>query len=148
MQRRRPAVRAESAHAAVGRHEIQRRLGLHQVVNAKDFAEMGQIGAAAHADVLASIDEFARYAVVKGAGSPTEPAARIEQRDAKAARRQRRRRRQPRQTAADDEHAGLHLTLPKRGSISYTHPKRTGRTANANSSFFQRGTRTWPRNTS
>ncbi len=139
MQWRRPAVRAESAHAAVRRHEIQSRLGLHQVVNPKDFAEMGQVRAAAHADVLAGIDEFARSAVAEGTGPPAEPAARFDQRDAEAARRQRRRRRQPRQAAADYEHAGLHR---------YSHPNRTGRTANANSSFFQGGRRTWPRKTS
>src|SRR5690348_4589920 len=111
MQGRRPGARLKSADAAVGRHEIKARLWLDQLVDLERAKKMRKIGAAAHADVLASVDQLPGGAVVEGAGPAAEAIARFQERDAKPARRQRRRRRQARQSTADDNDAWLHLTL-------------------------------------
>ena len=93
--------------------------------DAERLAEVGQVRAAAHADVLTGIDELPAGGIGERAGPAAEPAARFEQRDAKSARRQGLRRREACAIAADDEDAGIHFHyhLPLATSIAGARAK-------------------------
>ena len=63
-------IGGETADAPVGGDEIETGLGLQQVGDADGPAEMGEVGAAAHADMLAGVDELPAGGVGKGPGPP------------------------------------------------------------------------------
>jgi hypothetical protein len=102
MKRGRQAVGGETTDAAIRRHEKQARLCLQQVVEADGAGEVSEVGAAAHADVLADIEHLAAGGVGEGAGPSAEAVARFQEGDAKAARGQRRRGGKAGQTGAED----------------------------------------------
>jgi hypothetical protein len=95
MQRSRQSISPKSAYPPIRRHEIERRLRRNQMVDADSLAEVIEVRAAAHADVLAGVDELAGRGISEGAGSATQAVARFEDRDLKSAGRQRGRRCQP-----------------------------------------------------
>ena len=74
-------VGGEGADAAVGRHEEEAALGSEEMIDADGPAEVGEVGAAAHADVLAGVEELAGGGVGEGAGPAAEPAAQFEEGD-------------------------------------------------------------------
>src|SRR5581483_7699148 len=86
--------------------------------NADDTTKVSEIGAAAHADVLASIDRLS----AGGIGERTSPSAhtlpRLKQGHGEAARRQCRRRRQSCQSCSDDRHALRHDRCSPVGMLS------------------------------
>src|SRR5262249_12895829 len=71
MKRRRPVIAAESADVTIRRHEIEAALRRQQMIDADGAAKMREVGATAHADMLAGVDELAGRGVLKG----TRPAA-------------------------------------------------------------------------
>ena len=101
-----PADGGEIAPAAVGPEEVQPAVALEAVVDAHAAAEVDQVGAAAHGNVLASVDPPAGRRILERAGPPAEPPPGLEQFDRDARLTQSRRRGQPGQAAADDGDAG------------------------------------------
>src|SRR5262249_5950798 len=86
MKRRGEPAGLEAANPAVGRNEIQTGLGAKQVGYAQGAEEVREVRAAAHADVLAGIDELPRRTVRERAGAPSQPTSRFQQRNAEPAR--------------------------------------------------------------
>ena len=78
-------VRLKAAEAPVGRHEIQTRLRLQQMCDTDVTAEMGKVGAAAHADVLAGVHQLTTTGVGERSRTPAQPAARLQQNDLETA---------------------------------------------------------------
>ena len=145
----RPRVGAEAANAAVGRHEIKSGLYGQQVVDADALAEMGEVGATAHAGMLAGIDELPGGGVGEGTGPTAETIARFQQRDLKAARSQGLGRRQPGQSAADNDDSASHSAFPiPHSAFPQAHPQRTGQARSKRASFRHRLSRTRLLNTS
>src|SRR5439155_25768773 len=70
VKRCRQRIRLKSAQASVRGHEVEVRLRLEQVGDANRAAEMGKVRAAAHANVLAGIDELTARRIVKRSGPP------------------------------------------------------------------------------
>ncbi len=75
------------------------------MVDAQGPAKIVEIGATAHADVLASINQLTGGRVLEGAGTTTESIFGFEQRDGETTRRQSGGRRQSRQSAANNQNA-------------------------------------------
>src|SRR5947209_6913750 len=109
VQRGGKGSRAEPAHAPVGRHEVKARLRLKQMSNADAAEKMGQVRAAAHADVLARIDQLARGAVGERTGPAAQAIARLDQSDLEATRSKRGRGRQASQARTDDDDTIGHM---------------------------------------
>ncbi len=65
----------EVVAAVVGAEEMQRALAMQEVAYAGAAAEIFQVRAAAEADVLTMIDQFASGWIAKGAGAAAELAA-------------------------------------------------------------------------
>src|SRR5207249_4282884 len=83
------------ADTPIGRHEVERFLRPQVARDTYGPAEVGQVRAAAHADVLAGVDELTAGGVVERTGPAAEPAARLADGNGEAALRQAHRRRQP-----------------------------------------------------
>jgi hypothetical protein len=66
---------------------VQPRLRLKHLRDADGPAEVGEVGAAAHADVLADVNELAAASVGEGAGAAAEAGASFDQSDADTVRR-------------------------------------------------------------
>ena len=62
----------DAAHAAVRRLKPERSLRLQKVLNADRPAEVGEVRAAAHADVLARIDELPRHGIAERRCPPAQ----------------------------------------------------------------------------
>jgi hypothetical protein len=58
VERSRPRIGLEYTLSTIGRDEIEFWLGCQKVVHTNCLAEMGEVGAAPHADVLAGIHEL------------------------------------------------------------------------------------------
>ncbi len=78
-------VGGEAAEAAVRGEEVESALRPQQAVDAEPAAEVGEVGAAAHADVLAGVGELAGGGVGEGAGPPAEARACFQEGKATAA---------------------------------------------------------------
>lgn len=130
VHRRGQSIRTKSAHAPVRRHEVKPRLRFKEVRDADRAAEMSEIGAATHADVLARIDELARLRIGEGTRSAAQSTARLQERDGKAPWCQCRRRRQAGETTTDDQ--------DPIGHSGYFHPRRTGTDCTTRLSLRQR----------
>jgi hypothetical protein len=115
----RPPADGEPAYAAVGRHKVQARLWLEEVVNADGAEEISQVGTATHADVLAGINELAGGGIGKGTGTTAQSIAGFQDGNAKTAGGQSGGCRQSRQSATDYGYRGV----PRRVQA---HPQRTG----------------------
>lgn len=98
--------RAKIAAPAVAK-EMQHPLAAKQVFDAGGAAEVGQVRAATHADVLAQIDPITRIDVAKRSRPTAQVAPGLEERDANAGGAQGHGRRHARQTAADDGRTGM-----------------------------------------
>ena len=94
MQRRGNRIGAKLTHPSVRGHEVEALLRLNPTIDANGPREVLEVGAAAHADVLAGVDELAGRGIGEGASSAAKTVARFEQRDLKSAGRQGGRRRQ------------------------------------------------------
>ena len=102
MKRGRPDARAESRDSTVGPEKDQLPLAAEHRVDPDPPAEISQVCAAGHADMLAIVDEFAGRGVIERAGASAQPGPALDDRDPQAAIDQGRGRRQARQAAADD----------------------------------------------
>src|SRR5262249_14455828 len=108
------AVGAEAADVAVGRHEEEPRLGLEEGVDSDSPAEVGEGGAAAHADMRPCTAARPTARVAERTGPPAAPASGFQDGDAKAALRQPHRRRQTGEPRSDDHDLIRHGALPLR----------------------------------
>src|SRR5205823_2520533 len=72
VQGSRPGIGAKTAAPAIGRHEVEVALWLEQMVDAEPPAEMRQVRAAAHADMLTGVDQLTGRAVLKRASPSTQ----------------------------------------------------------------------------
>src|SRR6185437_6783493 len=86
----------ESAGTAIGCHEPEDGLRLEQVSDADSTAEVGEVGAATHADMLTGIEQLSTDDIREGTGSAAGARARLQQRHGETALGQRYGRRQPR----------------------------------------------------
>jgi hypothetical protein len=102
MERGGPSVGLEDTPAAIRGQEVEPGLRREQVADGKGLEEVCEIGAAAHADVLAGIDELAGVRVCKRTGAAAEAMTRLQDRHAEAALRQGGRGGQSGQSASDD----------------------------------------------
>jgi len=83
------------------------------MIDAQGLAEISQVGAAAHADMLAGIYELTRDGILEGTCAAAQSWSRLQQSNGEPAWRQRRRRGQARQTCAnDDDPLGHSCSLP------------------------------------
>ena len=121
--RRQPGGRREVVNPIVGPDEVQPPVAAEQVGGPGAAAEIGQVRAAAHADVLAVVDEFAGRRIDERAGASAQPASGFEQFDAAAGLGQRHGGSRSGQAAADHGHArrrgrriGVHGTAARAGS--------------------------------
>ena len=103
MQRRGQQAGAEAGDAALGAEEDDLGVAAEEVREADPAAEVGQVGAAGHADVLTVIDLLAGHRVGERAGAAAEPGPALDQGQAEPAVDQRRGRGQPGEAAADDD---------------------------------------------
>jgi len=137
----------------LGREEPERRLAAEEVGRADPAAEVGEVGAAGHADVLTVVDEIAGRRVDERAGPPAEPGAALDQGDVQVLARQADRRGEAGEPAADDHHPRgrrsreLGHGRPSDGRRPPTR-NRLGSAARAIAAFFQAGRRTRPVRTS
>ena len=122
-----PRVGGEDAFAAVRSAEPELRLRFEQAAHAEGFAEAVEGGAAAHADVLAGIDEFARRGIGEARRPPAEAGPRFEQRDGVPAPGEGHRRRETRQSAADHDHARHRFAQAPAANLSFSTPLRRTR---------------------
>ena len=102
MERGRPGPDRNREISTVGTQKDQLALAAEHRIDPDPPAEISQVCAAGHADMLAIVDELAGRRVVERAGASAQPGPALEDRDPQAAIDQSRRRRQARQAAADD----------------------------------------------
>ena len=92
----------KSVHYSIWADEKQFPLSPQQVRDPYGFAEVPKVGAAAHADVLAIVDQFTGGLIDKRAGPSAQPGTGLQQRHRDVTFRQSDRSRQPGQSATDN----------------------------------------------
>ena len=111
MQRSGKRAGTKPVHDSVGADKKQLPLGPQQIRNPHGFAEMLKVGAAAHADVLAVVDQLAGGLIDERTGPAAQPGSGFQQRHRQFSFRQSDRSRQPGQSATDDDRVVVEISI-------------------------------------
>ena len=98
-------------HNSVGADEKQFSFGPQQIRNPHGLAEVPKVGTAAHADVLAVVDQFACGLIDERTGTTSQPGPGLQQCHGDVAFRQCNRSRQPGQPATDDNRVVVEISI-------------------------------------
>ena len=102
---------AKSTTLTIGSDKQQRAVTAKQVVDAGAAAEVDQVGTAAHADMLAMVDQLARGRIAKRRRAPAQGTPRLDELHSATRFRQGHRRRHACQASANDDHSGAAVSL-------------------------------------
>src|SRR5262249_12970593 len=102
VERRRQPIGGEAADAAIGGHEVKRRLRGEKPANPERLAKMGEVWATSHRHVLTEVDRLTGDRVVERRRPSPKTRLRLEEGQVESMRSKGDGGREARQTAADD----------------------------------------------